>query len=71
MINVKRPTIEHCKHVCENGGWFAVREYFNWFLIKYGSGNYFIADGCIAPVIGIIWYVHWCRKFLEENNDER
>lgn len=69
--NVKEPTVEHCVQIVTSIQVRPIREYFNWFLIKYGTGDLFVAEnGRVGPMAHMNYYF-WCQRYLEENNHEQ
>lgn len=68
---VVRPTVQHCASIIERDGVaIPLREYYNWFLIKYGSilDGKIINEGDRVGLYHIVRYTLWCLRFLKENN---
>lgn len=70
---VVKPTVDHCRSIIERDNIaIPLREYYNWFLIKYGA----ILDGKIVNEgdrVGfrhIVRYTLWCERFLKENKHD-
>ncbi len=70
-INVLEPTLEHCKGIVNGSCVMGGREYYNWFSIKYGTGeSIWLEGGRILDQFAKIRYFRWCERYIAEQESK-